>query len=44
MLNKVYGYSVKAHVNLAYDDLTWNLRLTEFRWVLKELKYLLVII
>jgi DNA mismatch repair ATPase MutS len=34
MLSKVYSYSVKAQVQLAYDDISWNQRLRDFRKVL----------
>lgn len=42
MLSKVYSYSVKAQVNLAYDDLSWNQRLKDFKKVLELLDELLV--
>lgn len=34
MLSKVYSYSVRAQVHLAYDDVSWNQRLRDFRKVM----------
>jgi DNA mismatch repair ATPase MutS len=42
MLSKVYGYSVRAQVHLAYDDISWNQRLRDFRKVLILLDQLMV--
>jgi len=42
MLSKVYSYSVKAQVSIAYDDLSWNQRLKDFKKVLDLLDELLV--
>ncbi|CDW88573.1 domain iii family protein [Stylonychia lemnae] len=42
MLSKVYSYSVKAQIHIAYDDLSWNQRLKDFKKVLDLLDELLV--
>jgi hypothetical protein len=34
MLSKVYSYSVRAQTHMAYDDVSWNARLRDFRKIL----------
>lgn len=37
MLQRCYSYSIKSQQYIVYEELIWNLRLTEFKKTLKIL-------
>ena len=41
MLARCYTYSIKSQQQIVYEELIWNLRLTEFRKTLQSLDLLL---
>ncbi len=41
MLARCYSYSIKSQQQIVYEELIWNLRLTEFRQTLQILDSLL---
>ena len=41
MLQRCYSYSIKSQQYIVYEELIWNLRLTEFKKTLKILDQML---
>jgi DNA mismatch repair ATPase MutS len=42
MLSKVYSFGVRTQVSIAYDDVSWNTRLKDFRKILILMDKLMV--
>jgi hypothetical protein len=43
MLSRCYTYSIHSQKQIVYEEMIWNLRLTEFRKTLEQLDCLLEI-
>ena len=43
MLARCFSYSIQSSKQIVYEEMIWNLRLTEFKKTLQSLEYLLEI-